>query len=171
MYNDIFKSACMYISVYLYIIICMYLYLYLCICVCVSVCICVSVSVCTCTCLSLYLYVIVYLYIRPMIATNIHARMGSSWHNLLYFPLFDRFIYYSLFSCVRINYFHFHCHCHCMYLYIYICLYVCISVLLLYNFCVVGDYCYNLKLFPSQQEVALDPEVDSSILRKYTREL
>ena len=36
--------------------------------------------------------------------------MGSPWHRLLYIPLLDRFIYYSLFSCVKINYFHCHCH-------------------------------------------------------------
>ena len=36
--------------------------------------------------------------------------MGSPWHRLIYFPLLDRFIYYSLFSCVKISYFHCHFH-------------------------------------------------------------
>ena len=44
----------------------------------------------------------------PVIATKIASQMGSPWHSLIYFPLIDRFIYYQLFSCVKINY----CHCH-----------------------------------------------------------
>ena len=40
-----------------------------------------------------------------MIATNIPASMGSPWHNVLYRPLFDRFIYDSLFSCVKKKFF------------------------------------------------------------------
>ena len=43
-----------------------------------------------------------------MIVTKIPAPMGSPRHSLIYFPLLDRFIYYSLFSCVKINYFHCH---------------------------------------------------------------
>ena len=57
---------------------------------------------CTCVCfVSGYKYslcqknnyhIIPYMEVGPMIATNIHAPMGSPWHNLLYLPLFDGFI-------------------------------------------------------------------------------
>ena len=38
--------------------------------------------------------------------STLHTFNHAPWHSLVYFPLFDRFICYYLFSCVKINSFH-----------------------------------------------------------------